>query len=345
MKQKVQLLILLNLIAFQAFAQDPQLSQYYNAPLFLNPALTGTVDNSRAVLNYRSQWTSLPSPYVTMAASFDHFIGPYNSGVGLLIKRDRQGDAGLTATDINLMYSYHVWIGEKLTFVPALQVGYSQRDLNFSRFVFGDQLDNNGVTNVPTVDGYAKTGTNVSFLDVGAGGLLFSDVFWIGYSGNHLNKPNEAFNGDARLPIKSSIHGGYKIYLVKQPKRQGMTFGSGRERSLIPTFNYKLQGLYDQLDLGLYSIFDPLMFGIWYRGVPIKKYADGINNHEALIFLVGVGYRGLTFGYSYDLTISSFRPGSGGSHEISLQYEWEIPYKNYKPKKRARKVSCPKFYR
>jgi type IX secretion system PorP/SprF family membrane protein len=344
MLSKLQLLLLLTICAFQALAQDPQLSQYYNAPLYLNPAFAGTAENTRAVLNYRSQWTSLPSPYVTFAASFDHFIGPYNSGVGLLVKRDRQGDAGLNSTDVNLIYSYQVYLGEGLTFIPAIQAGFVNRDLNYSNLIFGDQVTNNGIGNSPSVDNFAKNGSSVSFLDVGAGGLLYSDHFWLGYSGNHFNKPNVAFSGDSRLPVKSSFHGGYKFFLQK-PAKAGMYSRPVNEKSISPTFMYKMQGLYDQFDLGLYLRYDPLMFGLWYRGLPIKKYKEGINNHEALILMAGIHYEGLAFAYSYDLTISTLKPGSGGSHEVSLIYQWEIPYKNYKKKKRARKVSCPSFYR
>lgn len=324
------------------FGQDVQFSQYYNSPLYLNPALTGTGDNTRGILNYRSQWTALPSPYVSSALSFDHYIAPYNSGVGMIIKRDRQGDAGLASTDVSLIYSYHVYLGENLTFIPALQAGVVNRTINYADLVFGDQLSNSGATNLPTSDNFPM-GAKKTFLDFSAGGILFSDKFWIGLSQHHLNKPNQSFVGESSLPRKMSLHGGYKIFL-EEPVKPGMYHSGRKEKSIIPTFNYKMQGEFDQLDLGVYGIYQHFMAGLWYRGVPVKKYKDGLNNNESLIMLVGVNYMGLSFGYSYDLTISSFKPGSGGAHEISLIYEWEIPYQ-YKGKKRPRKVSCPKFYR
>jgi type IX secretion system PorP/SprF family membrane protein len=337
---KSKFLTLLLFATVELAAQDPQLSQYYNAPLFLNPALTGTANNSRGVINYRTQWTSLPTPYRTFAASFDHNIEPYNSGVGLLIKNDRQGDGGLTSTDVNLIYSYHVYINENLNFVPAIQAGFVTRDVSFFNLVFGDQLDNNGVVTGPTSDNFSK-GSRVSYLDFSTGGILYSDAFWFGVSAHHLNEPVQSFTDNTTLPMRMSLHGGYKFFLEK-PIQGNMYSYAGREKSIIPTFMYKMQGKYDQFDLGVYAIYEPVMFGLWYRGIPIKKYEQGLNNHESLIFLAGLHYQGISFGYSYDLTISSFKPGSGGSHEISLIYEWEIPY-NMKKKKRARKVSCPKF--
>jgi type IX secretion system PorP/SprF family membrane protein len=327
-----------------SIAQDVQLSQYYNAPLYLNPALTGTANNTRAIVNYRNQWTALPSPFITYVASFDHYIAPASSGVGVMLQRDQQGDGHLTSTSANLYYSYHVWVSEKLTFIPAVSLGFTNRSVNYSDFIFGDQVSANGISGNPTTDQIVN-GPTKNFVDIGSGGLLYSDRFWIGLSGFHLNKPNQAFVGNDKLPIRANFHGGYKFFLEKQSKLPAKYRQNELERSISPTFLYKSQGAYDQLDLGVYATWEPIMFGLWYRGIPIKKYKEGINNNESLVFYVGIKYQGLAFGYSYDLTISSFKPGSGGSHELSLMYQWEIPYKNYKPKKHPRKVSCPSFYR
>jgi type IX secretion system PorP/SprF family membrane protein len=324
--------------------QDVQLSQYYNAPLYLNPALTGTINNTRAIVNYRTQWTSLPSPFVTYAASFDHYIAPYSSGVGMLLQRDRQGDGKLTSTSATLLYSYHVWVSEKVTFIPALQVGFTNRSVNYADFVFGDQLNASGANGLPTADNIVN-GPNKNYVDIGTGGLLYSDKFWLGISAHHLNKPNQAFTGNFRLPIQTSIHGGYK-FLLDEDRRLPQKYRlNSKEKSISPTFLYKSQGEYDQLDLGVYAIYEPLMFGLWYRGIPIKKYKEGINNNECLVFMAGIHYMGFTFCYSYDLTISTFKPASGGAHEIAVIYQWEIPYSNYRPKKHPRKVSCPSFYK
>ena len=40
-------------------AQDPQFSQFYAAPLYLNPGFAGTTPYIRAGANFRSQWPSL----------------------------------------------------------------------------------------------------------------------------------------------------------------------------------------------------------------------------------------------------------------------------------------------
>jgi hypothetical protein len=113
---------------------------------------------------------------------------------------------------------------------------------------------------------------------------------------------------------------------------------------LIPTFLYKHQGKFDQLDLGAYFKISPLVFGMWYRGIPIKPYEIGLGNNESLVALLGVEWDKLSIGYSYDYTISSLGSRTGGAHELSLRMLVEPPARG-----RGRKTSyrnnfpCPKF--
>ncbi len=59
-----RLIILLTAIITVLFtqtgqAQDPEFSQFYANPLYLNPALAGANICPRAILNYRNQWPGL----------------------------------------------------------------------------------------------------------------------------------------------------------------------------------------------------------------------------------------------------------------------------------------------
>ena len=76
-------------------AQDPQFSQFYANPLFLNPALAGFIDCGRVNLNYRNQWPSLANAYITYSASYDQNIPGINS-IGQLrqFQNVDQGQAG-----------------------------------------------------------------------------------------------------------------------------------------------------------------------------------------------------------------------------------------------------------
>ena len=48
--------------------------------------------------------------------------------------------------------------------------------------------------------------------------------------------------------------------------------------------NFQRQGKYYQTDLGLYYYKDPLIFGLWYRGIPFVTSQAG----DAIIGLVGI---------------------------------------------------------
>lgn len=56
-----------------AHTQSMHFSQYYNAPLLLNPANTALTPeyDYRVGGNYRNQWSALPVPFNTIDGFFD----------------------------------------------------------------------------------------------------------------------------------------------------------------------------------------------------------------------------------------------------------------------------------
>ena len=53
------------------YAQDVVFSQFYNAPIQLNPGLVGLSTQAQVHINYRNQWPAWPQVYETYAASYD----------------------------------------------------------------------------------------------------------------------------------------------------------------------------------------------------------------------------------------------------------------------------------
>ncbi|MDN5214360.1 type IX secretion system membrane protein PorP/SprF [Fulvivirgaceae bacterium BMA12] len=325
-----------------ASAQDPQFSQFYAAPLYLNPAFTGATGQARVGLNYRNQWPSIPASFVTSAAYFDYYLDQYNSGVGLLISTDREGLAGLRSTSLSLNYAYQLRINEFLTVRPGLSAGYVIRDIDFARLTFGDQFDPISGEVIAPVTSEPINLNNVGYLDLGAGVLIFTENFWVGFAASHLTTPDQSFTGttESLLARKYSVHAGYKIKLPKVSYTKGQ-IPTRRERSITPTVQYKTQGQFDQLDVGTYVTLEPVIFGLTYRGLPVKTL-NGFPNNEAIIFLVGMTYNGLNVGYSFDYTISDLGISSGGAHEISVSYTFGLDDKR-KPPKNVRQIPCPKF--
>ena len=328
-------------------AQDPQFSQFYAAPLYLNPAFAGATQQARVGLNYRNQWPAIDANFITFSAYFDTFIESKNSGVGLLMMRDTEGQAGLKSVQVGLQYAYQLYITEWLTFRPGFQVAWFNRSVNFSDLTFGDQFNPaTGEIDNPSAEAFGNDSKN--FVDLSVGGVIYTKNAWLGVTANHINTPNQAFEDSAdpkELPQKLSFHGGIKFLFTPGTMGSGL-FSRPQERSLTPTFQYKSQGEFDQLDLGLYLTMEPLILGMWYRGLPTKGI-EGFNNNESIVLLLGFTKKGgqgdyLNIGYSFDFTISELGLGSGGAHELSISYSWSNKDPR-KPPKHVMQIPCPDF--
>ena len=136
--------------------------------------------------------------------------------------------------------------------------------------------------------------------------------------------------------MKWHIHGGVKLELYKG------VFRRSRIPTLAPGFIYKRQGNFDQLDLGTNFFYNPIMVGLWYRGLPLF---NGVLNNEksqdAIAALVGLKFKKLEMAYSYDVTTSGLGVGSGGSHELGVIYHYAY-YRGGK-KKKIKPIPCPSF--
>jgi type IX secretion system PorP/SprF family membrane protein len=327
-------------------AQDPQFSQFYAAPLYLNPAMAGSTGQARAGINYRNQWPAIDANFTTMSAYFDYFIEDYNSAVGIILTRDREGLAGLRSLSVGLQYAYELQINENLGFRPGVQVSLFNRDVNFDKLTFGDQFDptTGQFLDQPTAETF-RTNFSKTFVDISFGGVLFTRKAWLGISAWHLTEPNQSIIDESSpLPRKYSFHGGFKFYLKPGATGSGI-YTRKAERSIAPAIQYRHQGKFDQMDVGLYFTAEPLVLGMWYRGVPFKNIEDFVNN-ESIVLLLGFTQLGakdaINIGYSFDYTISKLGPGSGGAHEFSLTYTW--PMRNpRKPPKDKLIIPCPDF--
>lgn len=339
MMRNFTLLVLFVIITVDfAMAQDPQFSQFYSAPLYLNPAYTGTGPKAhhRFVANYRNQWPAVQTAFQTYAFSYDYYHRKLNSGFGFMVVNDKAGSAGLQSTNVGLLYSYKIHLSQKWVVTPGIHFSYTKRSIDYNRLIFGDALRLGYDQNLDTQDFENTMGKG--FIDFGSGILVYNKNIWFGASAYHMNQPNTTLvDGQEKLSTKYSVHGGYRIPLYYGPK------GMKKMSSLAPSFIYKKQREFDQLDLGLHFQYDPIMAGFWYRGIPVTQDVPSRVNQDALTFLFGLKFDELQIGYSYDITISSLGPSSGGSHEISLIYQFEKRGNAKTSVRREKFIPCPSF--
>jgi type IX secretion system PorP/SprF family membrane protein len=308
-------------------AQDPHFSQFYANQLYLAPSFAGATEEYRLSLNWRNQWPTIPGVFTTYSFSFDTYLPNFNSGIGLLATYDVAGSGNLSTTNIGLVYSYDFKINDDWHIRPGINFKFAYLGLDINSLIWASQITTGGTlpsTEPPPFD-------NVADVDFTASGLAYSDKIWAGFSVDHLLHPNTSFWGEATtVPIKVNFFGGFQI-ISHGRLRQKLT------EVMSVAANVMIQGDFFQSDVGVYYFKYPMVFGVWYRGIPFVTSQAG----DAVIGMIGLKYDQLNIGISYDYTISNLISSTGGAYEISLVYEFTSASLGKGRKIHA--IPCPEF--
>lgn len=331
------LLCILIAVSAGSYAQDPQFTQFYANPLYLNPAFAGSNRCPRVNINYRNQWPALKETYITTSASYDQHFDGLNGGLGLMFMNDQAGEGTIKTTNISGMYSYQLNVNRKMSMRFGLQGTYVQKSLDFDKLTFGDMIDPRYGFVYETQEMRPKESR--SFMDFSGGVLAYSSKVYGGLAVHHLTEPDEAFivKGSSKLPMKFTAHMGA---LLPVGETGGGYRGGRMNRDegtyISPNILYQQQASFNQLNLGMYILHSPIVGGLWYRG---NFGNDKFLSSDSFIALVGIQKGIFKFGYSYDVTVSSLSNSTGGSHEVSVGLNFECRPK----KKRFRAINCPSF--
>ena len=133
MKKLLTILSFLALGSIELMAQDPEFTQFYANPLYLNPAFAGTAKCPRICMNYRNEWPGLNNAYVTYSASYDQHVDNLSGGIGILATSDRAGDGTLTTNRISGIYSYQLNVNREFSMKFGLEGTYHQKSLDWSK--------------------------------------------------------------------------------------------------------------------------------------------------------------------------------------------------------------------
>jgi type IX secretion system PorP/SprF family membrane protein len=312
-------------------AQDAQFSQFYANPLYLNPAMAGVQICPQIIVNYRNQWPGLSKSFINYNASYDQYFNKIHGGVGVIVNMDNAGDGILKTTQAGLMYSFSLQAGENFYINMALQGTFFQKTLNWDLLQFGDQIDPQQGFVLPTGE-TPPNSNSVVFPDFSTG-LVFGwkGIIHGGIAVHHLTEPNMAFYDQVenKLPMKITGHIGANINL----EGGGLGFAEDSEPKfyIAPNLLYQQQGDFHQLNAGVYIIRLPIVIGTWFR--------HNFENADAIIVLVGINYKNLKIGYSYDITLSKLKSNTGGSHEVSLAWQFNCIEK----RRKLRAINAPGF--
>lgn len=328
-------------LGFSLRAQDLHFSQFFNSPLLTNPANTGFIPDGdyRLGVNYRNQWASITAfPYKTMSA-FGDWQTMQNQdntgwlGIGGVILRDVAGTSVLTSTKVYGSVAYHQMINAGSLVSLGFNVGWANKQINTSNLTFPSQwngkfFDVHQTTTAPKLDR-----NNINYLDmqVGMNYAYFptNDIYVnAGFSAMHVNRPKESFFNEEsgvnnRVPVRYTgfLNGSFKLNdrVIVNPNVYGSFQANAWEIVGGMNAHYNASGDGEKV----------LIAGVYYR------YKD------AIIPMVGLGFKDLTFTFSYDVTsssLSNFNNGRGG-FEFSLIKQGVVDRYNGN----RRESMCPSF--
>ncbi len=332
-----RILILICLLSpVLGFGQGIHFSQFYNAPMLLNPANTGLHTNGdmRIGLNYRSQWLTVPVPYSTTSAFADFGLSKGDEGnwlgAGLAFWKDKAGDGDLSLTKVQANLAYHILLNDESTFSLGMSGAYSQRSVDFSKLTFESQWDEFSF-NTSASSGENNLRQKTTFFDLGVGvnyNYYNQNDFALKVSASavHINRPLESFYGESnKLGIRPliQIEGIYK---------------ASSAIIITPSVYYTSQKKASELVVGsLYSLNINSS-----AGSPTNEFIMGTHYrlNDAIIGSIGYKYKYYQLMISYDHTVSDFQRAnqSIGAFELSLIME-----RPYQGDNSSQAFACPRF--
>jgi type IX secretion system PorP/SprF family membrane protein len=285
-------------LGYLSAQNEAVLTQYTVQPFLLNPALSGFDDLHQIRLNYRSSWTGFPDAPNTYALNYN---GPVSNNFGLGGQLLAENVASTFRYDLKLAYAFHTDLEEF-----RLAGGFSTSFSNFrlrNRAIGGFGFDANDPEVVEALDGKnsfeAALGFHARYKNQTFVGLTFPSL--ISARLDQIDSDNGEDQGGADNFI---IRVGQDIRL--------------KERNFQVTPSVVISRVFGapfRVDVNAVASFLDEQFtaGLGYRA--------GAGNDVGV--LLGMRFDRLRVYYSYDLNFGSFQTYSGGSHEITLGFDFD----------------------
>jgi len=321
-------------MALCSYAQDLHFSQYFNAPLLVNPANTGFNPDYdfRIGGNYRSQWANVGNPYRTMSLWDDTklFTNRFENGwvgAGLSLLKDEAGSGSLSSTSGYATIAYHQMLGYNSLLSGGFGLGFISKRIDISKLSFDNQWNGKFFDlTIPPNEPFAYSQTSYLDLQMGLNYAYFASenvYFNAGVSISHINTPRESFFdpsvSDNRLERRYTAFANASIKIqdiwIVNPNIYISKMGNAWETVVGFNANRDLSG----------DGVSQFIIGLYYR------------NKDALIPMVGYQVNDMKFTVNYDATISSLSSlnGTRGAYEISIVKSGIFP------STAGRAVKCP----
>lgn len=335
MKKILPYLLLFVFLSNLALAQDVHFSQFYETPLFRNPALAGIVNGDvRAQTVYRSQWNSVANAYKTVSANAEYKM-PVGSGdnyttIALQLYHDKAGTTGLTSTQVMPALNFHKSLsGSRNVYLSAgFMGGIMQRSFDRSKITTNNQYEGGG-------DGETFDNTSYSYFDGSVGLSLNSEFgnssennYVVGIAYHHFTKPRNSFYSNSEVTLSPK-------YVLSA----GLRFNVNDFSLLTIEADHSRQEAFQETIAGMMYT---LSIGGEKEGLNYSLSAGTyLRWNDALIPTFKLNYPPFGVGMSYDVNISRLKNSSygRGGFEMSLTYVGFFNRNNSS----LNAVHCPRF--
>lgn len=333
------------------WTQDVHFSQIQNLPLLVNPAQSGFYSDYDYRVNavYRLQKTPVGSAYNTFVAWADVRMQPlYNQGwfgLGLSAIRDNTSGSILTLNKYILTVAYHQVINDDMIVSLGLGGSYTDRHLDRSKIIFGDQFDGSNFSrDLPTADVFLSPTSRFWALTPAinlAYTLEDNSQLLLGFSMDNVNRPSTSFiQGDARKSSELRVNqkGQYTVPLRYHTNLSYIRqIADNMTWSIYTYFTYQNQARQNLIGT-------ELAYDYIFAGRKVLSLSGGlmyrVNRSGSL--LLGLETRHLKLGIGYDLAITktSFFFDNYSSFECSCTFRSVFPQSNRARNKLKRKIRC-----
>lgn len=274
--------------------QLPFSSQYYTNPFVINPAFTGSHDQTNIFLTHRSQWTGIAGAPQTSYLTVDGPIQVKNIGLGLKVYSDVTDITSRVGAFVN--YSYKLKIDDDNNLFLGIALGILDNRIDLSKAVIRDKDD-------PFIVQQQLRKT------------AFSSDFGLAYTWKKL---------EVGIAIPQLIGN-----QIKYKTNDGTT---NSYYNLTRHYQGSVKYLFDVVKEKEITAY-PLIMVRYAAGLPVQYDVNavldwkkigwiGITYHSnyAVALSGGIRYKNLALGYAYDLGISKLKAYQGSSSEFLLSY-------------------------
>lgn len=285
-------------------------SQYMLNGMLYNPAIVGSVKDSRITFTERRQWIGLKNGLNVSGVSFDTPLNYNRIGVGGVIIHQQFGEDRNIAA--NLVTSYKIIIGRGIMSF-GLNLGIQRASIFYNNLEIYD------------LDDIVIQESSISMPEVGVGFYYLHDRYFLGSSVKQLSSGNQtSFTQEKHYYLM----GGYRSSITDDCEL--------RFSSLVKY----VSGVPFQWDKTIHLYFkESVWCGVSHRNSLLMSFQAGVMLHK----LVQKINKMISLGYSYDLGEGRLKQNHNGSHELVVNYRFRLPIKAKRIEKRKPIVS-PKFF-